>query len=131
MKVLSCLFLLVLFLVFPCYSAFSQTTNLSKGIEDYKDENFEEALESFIKAREEDPSSSVAAFYLGLTYKQLLNYKEAAVNFRDAVTLGVVSYEFYKGANFIVQYAHIRDDSNIPVYDYERNIYSAGIEYRF
>ncbi|MBI5187891.1 MAG: tetratricopeptide repeat protein [Nitrospirae bacterium] len=87
MKVLSSLFLLVLFLVFPCYPAFSQTTNLLKGIEDYKEENFEEALESLIEARKEDPSSSLAAFYLGLTYKQLLNYKEAATNFRDAVTL--------------------------------------------
>lgn len=87
MKVLSSLFLLVLFLVFPCYPAFSQTTNLSKGIEDYKEENFEEALESLIKAREEDPNSSLAAFYLGLTYKQLMNYKEAAKNLRDAVTL--------------------------------------------
>ena len=87
MKVLFSLFLVVLFLVFPCYPAFSQATNLSKGIEDYKDENFEEALESLIKARKEEPNSSLAAFYLGLTYKQLLNYKEAAANLRDAVTL--------------------------------------------
>lgn len=75
MKVLSSLFLLVLFLVFP-YPAFSQTTNLSKGIEDYKEENFEEALESLIEARKEDPSSSLAAFYLGLT--SLLSAKNLA-----------------------------------------------------
>jgi len=65
----------------------SQTSSLSKGIEEYKDENFEEALEILIKSRKEDPTSSMAAFYLGLTYKQLMNYKDAASNFRDAVTL--------------------------------------------
>src|SRR4030066_254800 len=65
----------------------SQTTGLSRGIEEYKDENFEEALEILKKARKEDPASSLAAFYLGLTYKQLMNYKEVSANFRDAVTL--------------------------------------------
>ncbi len=65
----------------------SQTSNLSKGIDEYKEENFEEALEFLIKARQEDPSSSLAAFYLGLTYKQLIKYKEASVNFRDAIKL--------------------------------------------
>jgi hypothetical protein len=44
---------------------------------------------------------------------------------------GVLSYEFYSGASFLLQYAHIRDDSNIAIYDYNRNIYTAGIEYRF
>lgn len=62
-------------------------SELSEGIEEYKDENFEEALEILIKAREENPTSSIAAFYLGLTYKQLMNYKDAAANFRDAVKL--------------------------------------------
>src|SRR4030043_892382 len=65
----------------------SQTSSLSKGIEEYKDENFEEALEILKKARKEDPASSLAAFYLGFTYKQLMNYKEASANFRDAVKL--------------------------------------------
>src|SRR4030042_4827151 len=63
----------------------SLTSSLSKGIEEYKDENFEEALAILINARKEDPASSLAAFYLGLTYKQLMNYKDAATNFRDAV----------------------------------------------
>ena len=65
----------------------SRTSSLSRGIEEYKDENFEEACDILVKAREEDPASSLAAFYLGLTYKQLMNYKDAAANFRDAVTL--------------------------------------------
>jgi tetratricopeptide (TPR) repeat protein len=65
----------------------SRTSSLSRGIEEYKDENFEEALDILVKAREEDPASSLAAFYLGLTYKQLMNYKDAVANFRDAVTL--------------------------------------------
>ncbi len=60
---------------------------LDRGIAEYKAENYEEALESFIKAREQQPTSSMAAYYLGLTYKQMGNYKEAAKQFTDAIRL--------------------------------------------
>ena len=48
--------------------------------------NYEEAIGALIKARKESPKSSVAAFYLGLAYKQLMDYSEALVQFQDAVT---------------------------------------------
>ena len=68
--------------------SFSQETNLLKdGIEQYKGENYEEAAEILIKARKQDPKSSPAAFFLGLTYKQMMDYPKALKNFRDAVTL--------------------------------------------
>lgn len=60
---------------------------LSEGIRQYKEENFEEAAEILGKAREADPTSSTAAFFLGLAYKQMLDYPEAIKNFRDSVTL--------------------------------------------
>jgi tetratricopeptide (TPR) repeat protein len=60
---------------------------LEKGIAEYKAENFEEALVTFTEARAKKNDSSVAAFYLGLTYKQVGDYKNAAKNFKDAVTL--------------------------------------------
>lgn len=60
---------------------------LAQGIKDFKAENYEEALSSLLKARKEEPSSSVAAYYLGLTYKQLQNYKEAAIHLADALKL--------------------------------------------
>jgi len=60
---------------------------LLKGIELYKQENYEEALGTLNQARREEPRSSTAAFFLGLTYKQMMNYPQAAVHLEDAVTL--------------------------------------------
>lgn len=37
----------------------------------------------------------------------------------------------FKNLDLLFQYSHIRDKSNIPIYDYRRNIISAGIEYKF
>ena len=59
---------------------------LEKGIGQYKHENYDEALVILGKAREENPQSSLAAYYLGLTHKQLQNYDEAIANLKDAVT---------------------------------------------
>ncbi len=59
---------------------------LERGIGLYKHENFDEALDVLKKARDEDPTSTLAAYYLGLDYKQLQNYKMAIPNLRDAVT---------------------------------------------
>jgi hypothetical protein len=36
-----------------------------------------------------------------------------------------------KGLYLNLQYTYNRDDSNIAVYDYSRNIYTTGLEYRF
>ena len=68
--------------------AFAQESSLlKKGIEQYKEENYEEASEILTKARRQDPKSSSSAFFLGLTYKQMMYYSKALKNFRDAVTL--------------------------------------------
>jgi tetratricopeptide (TPR) repeat protein len=42
-----------------------------------------------------------------------------------------LSWTIYKNTNFIVQYTRIDNGSNIPIYDYLRNLYTAGLEYRF
>lgn len=60
---------------------------LEKGIGLYKHENFDEALDVLKEARAADPSSTLAAFYLGLTYKQMQNYRDAVPHLRDAVTV--------------------------------------------
>jgi tetratricopeptide (TPR) repeat protein len=57
-----------------------------KGLKDFKDENYEEALENLAEARKLEPTSTTAAFYLGLTYKVMENYREAVPHLRDAVT---------------------------------------------
>ena len=79
--------LLVFFLVASPSGVSAESPYLTKGIEQYKMENYEEAVEILIKAREDDPSSSAAAFFLGLAYKQIVDYPKALMHFRDAVTL--------------------------------------------
>jgi len=59
---------------------------LEQGIGEYKHENYDEALQSLQKAREEDPTSTLAAYYLGLNYKKLQDYPESVKHLRDAVT---------------------------------------------
>jgi len=85
LKVL-CLSLILTLLSHP--SAFSQqSASLKEGINQYREENFEEAIEVLTKARQEDPKSSVAAFFLGLAYKQVMDYPKAFEHLQDAVTL--------------------------------------------
>jgi tetratricopeptide (TPR) repeat protein len=85
------LFTLLLILIIACVfclttSTVQAQTPLEKGIKEFKDENYEESLENLTEARKLDPTSTAAAFYLGLTYKIMENYKEAVPHLRDAVT---------------------------------------------
>ena len=81
-----CLAFMLTFFSHP--SVFSQQPpSLQEGINQYKEENFEESIKVLIKARQEDPTSSAAAFFLGLAYKQVMDYPKAFENLQDAVTL--------------------------------------------
>ena len=81
-------FLLFLFTFFAfTLTAYAADAVLERGIAQFRAENYEEALDFFIKAREQDPKSTVAAFYLGLVYKQMGDFPNAAKNLKDAVTL--------------------------------------------
>lgn len=42
-----------------------------------------------------------------------------------------LTWEMLKGLNLNLQYSFTRVDSNLPVYDYKRNVFMAGLEYRF
>ena len=46
------------------------------------------------------------------------------------LTVGV-SWEFYRNLSLIGQVARIDNGSNIGIYDYTRNLYTTGLEYRF
>lgn len=59
---------------------------LEKAIGLYKHENFDEALILLKQARDEEPASTLAAYYMGLTYKQMQDYRSAIPALRDAVT---------------------------------------------
>ena len=79
-----------LFIFFPAFFSEAQesklTSTLERGIGQFKHENYDEALPTLQQARQEDPSSTLAAYYLGLNYKQLQDYKNAIVHLKDAVT---------------------------------------------
>ncbi|OGX19190.1 MAG: hypothetical protein A3K83_07055, partial [Omnitrophica WOR_2 bacterium RBG_13_44_8b] len=83
-------FSVLLFILLPAFITQAQETKLSatleKGIGQYKHENYDEALSTLKQARQEDPSSTLAAYYLGLDYKQLQDYKHAISHLKDAVT---------------------------------------------
>jgi tetratricopeptide (TPR) repeat protein len=69
-------------------AAFCQSTfSLEEGIQQYREENFEEAIEILTKVREQDPKSSAAAFFLGLAYKQVMDHQNASVHLEAAVTM--------------------------------------------
>ncbi len=83
---LSFLFFISTILFTP--GAFCQeSATLQEGIAQYKAEKYGEAIKTLEKARAEDPKSSVAAFFLGLAYKQTMDYEKALAPLRDAVTL--------------------------------------------
>ena len=79
------LFIVFSFLVPNAHS--QQPATLEEGIRQYQQENYEEAVDVLTKVRETNRNSSSAAFFLGMAYKQVMNYPDAVVNLQDAVTL--------------------------------------------
>ncbi|MEN6374989.1 MAG: tetratricopeptide repeat protein [Smithella sp.] len=95
-KIISFCFFSFFFLFFPISAPLCQETNpplptnnsfLEEGIKQYQAENYEEAIEILEKARAQDPQSSMAAFFLGMAYKQTINYDKAAVNLEASLKL--------------------------------------------
>jgi len=84
---LQCFIIIISIVMFVSPSLCQERLLLKKGIEQYKEENYEEAAEILEEARKLNPKSSPAAFFLGMTYKQMMDYPKALENFRDAVTL--------------------------------------------
>ncbi|MEE8574667.1 MAG: tetratricopeptide repeat protein, partial [Thermodesulfobacteriota bacterium] len=57
------------------------------ALEDYREENYEEAVFALELVRANHPRSAIAAYYLGLAYKQMMDYEMAARNLKEATTL--------------------------------------------
>ena len=68
-------------------SAEANDENFEKSIWEYKHENYEEAHKLLVPLREKYPESSMVAYYLGITYKKMQDYKKALPNLEAAVTL--------------------------------------------
>jgi tetratricopeptide (TPR) repeat protein len=76
-----------LIVFFSSASAVGQTVDpLREGIAQYQADNYEEAVELFVKARKQAPDSTTAAFWLGMAYKQQNNFQDALAPLTDAVT---------------------------------------------
>lgn len=63
----------------------AQDSLLQKGIEQYRSENYEEALEILNEVYKTSPSTTVS-FYLGLTYKQIGELRKAKEFFIKSLT---------------------------------------------
>lgn len=61
--------------------------SLKEGMALYNQESYEEAITVLTKARQEDPTSAEAAFYLGMAYRQSNDIRNAHKQFKEAVTL--------------------------------------------
>lgn len=69
----------------------------------------------------------------GLWQDYLNEHSVYGVKRSDAIYTGSVtlSARIYDGLFLNVQYFHTTADSNIPLYDYERNVVTTGVEYRY
>lgn len=59
---------------------------LMQGIRHYEDESFEEAVETLSRVRRQEPDNTLAAFFLGLSYKQVMDYERALEHLEAAVS---------------------------------------------
>jgi len=79
------IFMISLFLVSNIQAQEKQKMNEARA--EYQHENYEEAIVSFEDLRAKHPDSSPIAYYLGLTYKKLQDYKKARPHFEAAYAL--------------------------------------------
>lgn len=92
---------IIIFIFLVGILMFGKTEDLSAqslidiGIKEYKAENYEEALEILTKAKSQQPDSSLIAFYLGLTFKQMGNFREATGQFKEALRLSPPANDAY------------------------------------
>lgn len=42
-----------------------------------------------------------------------------------------LNWEIIKNVGFVMQYKYVRSDSNIPIYEYDDHIFTAGVEFKF
>jgi tetratricopeptide (TPR) repeat protein len=77
----------ILALILVPFLSLNAQTPFDDGLKEFQQENYEEALAYFLKAREADKGSSRIAYQIGLTYKAMERYNDAIPYFRDAATL--------------------------------------------
>jgi len=88
-KKISVFYLAAALLCLFCGSAsvYAADNFLEKGIAEFKNENYEEALEFFEKGYKENPIDARITFFLGLTHREMQNYSDAVRFFRQTLIL--------------------------------------------
>ena len=67
--------------------SFAQSSFLDKAVSEYKQENYEEALELLLKAKDEGVKTAAIVYYLGSIYKNTGNNSEAVIYLKEAISL--------------------------------------------
>jgi tetratricopeptide (TPR) repeat protein len=88
----------------------SVSSELRHAIEEFRRENYEEAVHELELVKEWGPDASVASYYLGLSYKEMMEYDKAAKHLKDATTMKPgVKDAFYDLAEM---YYRLNDDAS-------------------
>ena len=91
MRVVQSFCVIFLCVSFLSCSVFAQDATggklLEKGIYQFRQENYDEALVTFEEVVKEEPTSSLATYYLGLTYKRMEDYLNAKKYLEESLSL--------------------------------------------
>src|SRR3972149_3362541 len=100
------------------------------GSDNLREGNYEEAVEDFKNARERDPKSSIAAYYLGIAYKKLQDHGAAKIHRRDAISLTPpVKESVAELADVLYQLGELEETLNILSIAEKEGIESAQTTY--
>jgi len=103
---------------------------IEEGVRQYQNENYEEAVEILTEVRRRNPSSSTAAFFLGLCYKQTNEPQQAIPQFTDAATLKpAVKEAVVELIDALIQVERIAEAENWVAVAEKNDIYPAKVAF--
>lgn len=82
--------------------------SLTRGLQFYNEEKFDQALQEFSKIIEKEPANIEAYYFKGLTFNKAENFDEAVVTFKKVLELD----SEYSGARLQLGIAHFKLQSN-------------------
>ncbi len=82
-----CIFISVILLLNSFLYSYDFKTLFNKGVEQFKEENYEEAIEIFNKAYNLNQNSSSLCYFIGLTYRNMEKYESSVIYLEKAITL--------------------------------------------
>lgn len=80
-------FWLIAFLFFSITTIAQTSTDFTRGMEQYREENYGEALKYFTEASEAEPENAQIPYYTGRAYLDMSDYKKAAAFLEKAIAM--------------------------------------------